>query len=69
MINVFVGLNVKLNIFEGEYKVLVCIFLVGGNDSFNMLVLRSKEFYWEYSKSRFNLVLFCLSFLFLDYRD
>ncbi len=67
--NALAGLNAKSNTSEGEYKALVCILLAGGNDSFNMLVPRSKEPYREYSKSRSNLALSRSSLLSLDHRD
>lgn len=41
----------------GEYRALVCLFLSGGNDSFNMLVPRSASAYATYQASRSNLAL------------
>ncbi len=41
----------------GEYRALVCIFLAGGNDSFNMLVPRDPAAYAVYQASRSNLAL------------
>lgn len=41
----------------GDYKALVCVFLFGGNDSFNMLVPRSAAEYNVYAASRQNLAL------------
>src|SRR3954462_4006691 len=41
----------------GEYRALVCLFLSGGNDSFNMLVPRSASAYATYLSSRSNLAL------------
>lgn len=41
----------------GEYRALVCIFLAGGNDSFNMLVPRDTTGYATYQSSRSNLAL------------
>jgi len=41
----------------GDYKALVCVFLFGGNDSFNMLVPRSTAEYNAYAASRQNLAL------------
>ena len=35
-----------------DYKVLVCLFLNGGNDSFNMLVPRDVSAYQEYKNVR-----------------
>ena len=41
----------------GEYRALVCLFLSGGNDSFNMLVPREASAYATYQSSRSNLAL------------
>ena len=41
----------------GEYRALVCLFLAGGNDSFNMLVPREASAYANYQASRANLAL------------
>lgn len=41
----------------GEYRALVCLFLAGGNDSFNMLVPRDPAAYATYKTSRSNLAL------------
>ena len=40
-----------------DYRALVCVFLFGGNDSFNMLVPRSDAEYNVYSRSRQNLAI------------
>lgn len=40
-----------------DYKALVCLFLAGGNDSFNMLVPRDPTAYAEYSAARSGLAL------------
>ena len=40
-----------------DYKALVCVFLFGGNDSFNMLVPRSIAEYDVYADSRQNLAV------------
>jgi uncharacterized protein (DUF1501 family) len=40
-----------------DYRALVCIFLFGGNDSFNMVVPRSSAEYNAYATSRQNLAL------------
>lgn len=40
-----------------DYKALVCVFLFGGNDSFNMLVPRSDAEYGVYANSRQNLAV------------
>lgn len=42
---------------EDDYRALVCVFLSGGNDSFNMLAPRSADRYLEYSDIRQNLAL------------
>ena len=39
----------------GDYKALVCLFLAGGNDSFNMLVPTTSGEYAAYAKARGNL--------------
>ena len=41
----------------GEYRALVCIFLAGGNDSFNMLVPREASAYAAYTAARADLAL------------
>ncbi len=41
----------------GDYKALVCVFLFGGNDSFNMLVPREQNQYNDYANSRQNLAI------------
>ena len=41
----------------GEYRALVCLFLQGGNDSFNMLVPRDPAAYATYQAARSNLAL------------
>jgi uncharacterized protein (DUF1501 family) len=40
-----------------DYKALVCVFLFGGNDSFNMVVPRSAAEYAVYAASRQNLAV------------
>ena len=40
-----------------DYRALVCVFLFGGNDSFNMLVPRSSAEYDVYAGSRQNLAI------------
>lgn len=40
-----------------DYRALVCVFLFGGNDSFNMLAPRSDAEYNVYSQSRQNLAI------------
>lgn len=40
-----------------DYRALVCVFLFGGNDSFNMVVPRSAAEYGVYSNSRQNLAV------------
>ncbi|MGB6219936.1 DUF1501 domain-containing protein [Haloferula sp.] len=41
----------------GDYKALVCIFLAGGNDSFNTLIPRNPTRYADYTASRSDLAL------------
>ena len=40
-----------------DYRALVCVFLFGGNDSFNLLVPRSDAQYAVYAASRQNLAV------------
>jgi uncharacterized protein (DUF1501 family) len=40
-----------------DYRALVCVFMFGGNDSFNMLVPRSNAEYNTYATSRHNLAI------------
>jgi len=40
-----------------DYKALVCVFLFGGNDSYNMLVPNEDLGYSEYAATRSNLAL------------
>ncbi len=42
---------------NNEYRALVCLFLSGGNDSFNMLMPRSAPHYASYLAARANLAL------------
>jgi len=42
---------------EEDYKALVCVFLAGGNDSFNMLVPYGPEAYDQYASARGSLAL------------
>lgn len=42
---------------DNDYKALVCIFLAGGNDSFNMVVPRDTSHYNEYAAIRADLAL------------
>lgn len=46
-----------LTIPTGDYKALVCIFLLGGNDGFNMVVPTSDFDYSEYAASRQNMAI------------
>lgn len=41
----------------GDYRALVCVFLFGGNDGFNMLVPRSNTEYGVYANSRQNMAV------------
>lgn len=40
-----------------DYKALVCVFLHGGNDAFNMLIPRSDAEYGVYARSRRNMAI------------
>ena len=42
---------------EDDYKALVCLFLAGGNDSYNMLVPRNTSAYAQYAQSRNNIAI------------
>ena len=44
--------NVQAASQNDGYKALVCVFLYGGNDSFNMVIPRSASAYGNYSKAR-----------------
>jgi len=39
------------------YKALVCVFLLGGNDAYNMIVPATPELHTRYSRARLNLAL------------
>lgn len=45
------------NAGSDDYKALVCLFLAGGNDSFNMLVPNNNDAYAEYKTTRDNIAL------------
>ncbi|MDB2499777.1 MAG: DUF1501 domain-containing protein [Opitutales bacterium] len=42
---------------DDDYKALVCLFLAGGNDSFNMLVPNNDDAYSEYKATRDNIAI------------
>lgn len=42
---------------DDDYKALVCLFLAGGNDSFNMLVPNNNDAYTEYKNTRDNIAI------------
>lgn len=42
---------------SGDYKALVCVFLFGGNDSYNLLVPRDNGHYGPYATARQNLAI------------
>lgn len=44
-------------LMDPEYKALVCVFLSGGNDSFNMLMPRTPAEYADYAVTRSNLAI------------
>jgi len=43
--------------YSNDYKALVCVFLFGGNDGFNMLVPTNASAYNDYANSRQNLAV------------
>lgn len=53
------GISLSANQLAGgeDYKALVCVFLAGGNDSFNMLVPQGNSEYDEYATIRADLAL------------
>lgn len=53
----------------GDYKAIVCLFLHGGNDSFNMLVPRTLSEYDYYETTRSNLAIPRLDLLSIDGGD
>ena len=54
---------------DDDYKALVCLFLAGGNDSFNMLVPSGSAEYSEYQSARSDLALAQGSLLSLNGTD
>ena len=52
-----------------DYKALVCVFLAGGNDSFNMLIPRKAGLAAEYRQSRGNLALADASLLRINHQN
>ncbi|KAA3639870.1 MAG: DUF1501 domain-containing protein [Bacteroidetes bacterium] len=50
-------LNNTANTFNNDYKAIVCFFLNGGNDSFNMVVPRGNPEYDEYAVTRSDLAI------------
>jgi len=42
---------------NADYQALVCLFLLGGNDSFNMIIPSSTEGYADYATTRQNLAI------------
>ena len=56
-------------IANGDYKALVCVFLAGGNDSFNMLVPRKAGLAAEYRQARGNLALLDSSLLPVNHQN
>lgn len=43
--------------YDGNYKALICIYLSGGNDSFNMLVPMEAKAYADYASTRSELAI------------
>jgi uncharacterized protein (DUF1501 family) len=53
LLQLFSGVHVaQAASINDEYKALVCVFLFGGNDSFNMIVPKSSSAYNQYSNIR-----------------
>jgi len=50
-------LNNSANQLNNDYKAIVCFFLAGGNDSFNMVVPRGNPEYDEYAVTRSDLAI------------
>ena len=50
-------LNNSDNFLKNDYKAIVCFFLAGGNDSFNMVVPRGNPEYDEYKVTRSDLAI------------
>ncbi len=50
-------LNNSTNLLNNDYKAIVCFFLAGGNDSFNMVVPRGNSEYDEYAVTRSDLAI------------
>ncbi len=57
MANQSSSLTANLDTTPGDYKALVCIFLRGGNDGFNMIVPTDNAAYAQYRSTRGNLAL------------
>ena len=51
------GISKAMAQSNGDYKAMVCIFLYGGNDSFNMVVPRSDSAYQQYAQARQTLAV------------
>ena len=45
------GIN-KAHAQEGDFKALVCVFLFGGNDAYNMVIPNSDKEYQDYFNAR-----------------
>jgi len=50
-------LNNSANYLSNDYKAIVCFYLAGGNDSFNMVVPRGNPEYDEYAVTRSDLAI------------
>lgn len=50
-------LNNSSNLLNNDYKAIVCFFMAGGNDSFNMVVPRGNPEYDEYAVTRSDLAI------------
>jgi uncharacterized protein (DUF1501 family) len=53
----FAAAAVSNSSLDPEFKALVCVFLSGGNDSFNMLMPREQSEYNDYATTRSNLAI------------
>ncbi len=51
------GSIMNTTMVDEEYKALVCVMLLGGNDSFNMIIPRGNAEYNEYADTRGNIAI------------
>ncbi len=57
LLGINAGAAVRQAYFGDDYKALICLFMAGGNDSYNMLIPRGNAEYQEYLNTRTNLAL------------